>query len=376
MAHAYTPGLIVTERILLHKERRLPIMGEVLVKKGETVLADTIVARTYLPGKAETINVAGLLGILPEDVEECMLKKVGETVLENEEIAKSKGFFGLFKSSCKSPASGTIESVSNVTGQVIIRGAPEPVAVAAYIDGKVVEVMENEGVVVETVASFIQGIFGVGGETYGEIRLVADDPNDLLTPEEIDEDCKGKILIGGSLVTSEVVEKGVKVGAKAIVAGGIGDQDLKRFLGYDLGVAITGSEEKGITLVITEGFGRMRMADQTFALLKSKEGFKASVNGATQIRAGVMRPEVIVPLDSTSLEKIEEKPREMGEGLVIGSLVRVIREPYFGKLGRVTLLPSELQTLETEAKVRILEVEFEDGKRAIIPRANVEMIEG
>ncbi len=51
-----------------------------------------------------------------------------------------------------------------------------------------------------------------------------------------------------------------------------------------------------ITLVITEGFGKMAMAHRTFDLLKSKQGMKASVNGATQIRAGVMRPEVIVPL--------------------------------------------------------------------------------
>jgi hypothetical protein len=35
-----------------------------------------------------------------------------------------------------------------------------------------------------------------------------------------------------------------------------------------------------------------------------------------------------------------------------------------------------LQKLETESHARVLEVEFEDGKRAIVPRANVEMIEG
>jgi len=53
----------------------------------------------------------------------------------------------------------------------------------------------------------------------------------------------------------------------------------------------------------------------------------------------------------------------------------VIREPYFGRIGRVTALPPELQKLETEAMVRVLEVEFDDGTRATIPRANVELIE-
>ena len=38
-------------------------------------------------------------------------------------------------------------------------------------------------------------------------------------------------------------------------------------------------------------------------------------------------------------------------------------------------LPPELVALETEAKVRVLEVDFGNGSRAMLPRANVEMIE-
>ena len=46
---------------------------------------------------------------------------------------------------------------------------------------------------------------------------------------------------------------------------------------------------------------------------------------------------------------------------ISASPIRIIREPYFGALGRVSALPAELQELETEAKVRVLEVELEDG---------------
>ena len=58
-----------------------------------------------------------------------------------------------------------------------------------------------------------------------------------------------------------------------------------------------------------------------------------------------------------------------------GPPVRVIRQPYFGKLGTVTELPPELQKLGSGSMARVLEVEFPDKERAIIPRANVEMIE-
>jgi hypothetical protein len=70
-----------------------------------------------------------------------------------------------------------------------------------------------------------------------------------------------------------------------------------------------------------------------------------------------------------------EDVTESSSGLTIGTPVRVIREPYFGAIGTVTALPPELQVLKSEARVRVLEVEFGDGSRSIIPRANVELIE-
>ena len=50
--------------------------------------------------------------------------------------------------------------MSEVTGQVLLREPPLPVEVYGYLNGKVVEVVPNEGIVVETVATFIQGIMG------------------------------------------------------------------------------------------------------------------------------------------------------------------------------------------------------------------------
>lgn len=363
---------MVTERTVVRKERRLPLKGEVVCKVGDQVKAETIIAKTYLPGEVHTVNVAGILGIMPEDIREYMLKRENEEMEKGEAIAQSKGFFGLFKSMVKSPTKGTVESISSITGQVILREPPEPVEVDAYVDGEVVEIYEKEGAGVETVATFVQGIFGVGGETRGDILRVSEKAEDVLTADEITGECAGRILIGGSLVTTEAVNRAIEIGARGIVVGGIDDRDLKGFLGYDIGVAITGSEDIGLTLIITEGFGKMAMADKTYRLLISREGERASVNGATQIRAGVMRPEVVVPLD-TKAEKAEAE--RASTGLEIGLPVRVIREPFFGSIGRVTALPSELQLIETEAQVRILEVELQGGKRVLLPRANVEMIE-
>jgi transcription antitermination factor NusG len=374
MGHAYTPGLKVSDKILITKKRILPLKGDVLVKVGDKVKPDTVVARTLLPGNVEPFNVANVLGIPPEDIMYHMLRKEGERVKQGEVIAKSKSFFGLFSSECKSKAEGTVESISSVTGQVLIRGNPIPVEIKAYLDGEVIEVYEREGVAVSTWGSFIQGIFGIGGETQGEICVVTKDNTEILTDKLIDKNCKDKVVVGGSLVTADAIKKAISVGAKGIVVGGFSDKDLRDFLGYDLGVAITGSEELGITLVITEGFGQINMAEKTFNLFKSKEGQMACINGATQIRAGVIRPEVVIPVRE-DVHKKEKKEEFENIGLTVGYPIRVIREPYFGRLGKVSTLPPVLQKLESESSARVLEVEFEDGTKAIIPRANVEMLE-
>lgn len=374
MAHAYTPGLKVTDRMTVSKRRILPLKGEVVVEVGDMVTPDTVVARTDLPGNVEPMNVANILGVPPEDVPECMLKKEGEPVQRGETIGLTKSFFGLFKSEAKSKIDGTVESISSITGQVLLRGYAIPVEVTAYLEGKVMEVFPKEGVLVETVASFVQGIFGIGGETHGEIKIVVEDNSAVLTDSLIDSSCEGKIVVGGSLVTASAITKAIEVKAKGIVVGGLDDKDLREFLGFDIGVAITGSEGKGITLVVTEGFGQISMAGRTFELLKSREGEMACMNGATQIRAGVIRPELVIPLrgDSDAAGSTDESS---SMGLTIGSSIRVIRQPYFGTLGKVCELQPELQELESESKARILTVEFDDGKKAIIPRANVELIE-
>jgi len=370
MAYAYSPGLKVLKSTVLRRNRRLPIKGQTLVKIGDKVGAEQVVLKTELPGKADVVNVMSLLGCQPHEVKQFMVKPIGEHVEKGELLAMRAAFFGLFKTRIESPMSGTIESISDVSGQVVMRGAPVPVDVKAYIDGKVVEADEGEHVTVEVTGSFIQGIFGVGGETYGRIVMVSQDPNGILDESSFTDEMKGAVVVGGSLITYNGLKKAIECGVNAVVVGGFDDADLKKFLGFDLGVAITGHEELGLTLVLTEGFGQIPMADKTFALLKECEGKNASVNGATQIRAGVMRPEVIVARD----EEASMKENEAKLILDIGTRVRVIREPYFGLFGTVTALPAELTKLPTESLARVLDLKFDDGTVATVPRANVEIM--
>ncbi|MEX0728278.1 MAG: hypothetical protein WD065_18555 [Planctomycetaceae bacterium] len=376
MAKAYTPGLKVLPKLLERSRRILPISGEVLVTKGQNVNAQDVVARSLMPGDVLPINVANMMSISAGDVPECLFKKGGDKIEKGEIIGRSKGIFGFFQSDFASPVTGTIESISAVTGQMIVRGAPLAVEVTAFLSGTIVEVIPKEGVVVEAVVSLIQGIFGIGGEAHGPLRMVCEKPEQELTDDLIRPGHKGCVLVGGSRMTGAAAKRAIAVGAAGIISGGMDDQDLKEILGYDLGVAVTGSERIGTTLILTEGFGTIAMAQRTFKLLKSREGADTAINGTTQIRAGVVRPVIAIPWPEESdaiADAVQQPPPSV---LETGSLVRIIRDPYFGAIGDVTELPHELQVLDSGSKARVLKVKLTDGTEVVVPRANVELIEG
>ena len=374
MAKAYTPGLKVVSHVLHRARRVLPTQGEVRVALGDRVQGSTVVAETFLEGEVAPMKVANLLACQPRDLSGLMLKRIGEAVAKDEVIARSKGVFGLMKTEVKASAAGTIESVSDSSGLVLIRGPRQPVQVLAHMPGRVVEVLPAEGAVIEADAALIQGIFGVGGEVRGPIALACRAPEEELHEDLIRPEMKGCVIVGGARMTATAIARAKAVGALAVVSGGIDDADLRDFLGHDLGVAITGSEKCGLTLIITEGFGEIAMARRTFELLAGHQGREACVNGATQIRAGVMRPEVVVPLDRASAS-VGAHATADGE-LSIGSTVRIIRDPHFGLIGKVAALPERPALLDSGSRARVLEVSLDRGGIVTVPRANVERIEG
>ena len=371
MGTAYTPGLTVSDNTLLTKTRRLPLKGDVLVKQGDVVTPQTTVARALIPGIMHTIKVADLLGQDPEDVPKFLKVSIGQLIQVGDIIAESKGLFGLMKNTVKSNVAGTVETIFAVSGNLGVREAPKPLDVSAYIAGTITEVIDGEGVTVSALGALIQGIFGVGGERYGEITVICTGPSDEITEDMLTPDLAGHVVVGGSLISGAALKRAAQIGVSGIVVGGMLDTDLAAFLGTDIGVAITGDEEIGLTLILTEGFGRIDMAQHTFQLFLQLQGQRASINGATQIRAGVIRPEVVVPNDAA---ETAQKSVNQESSVEIGRKVRIIREPHFGEIATIASMPAELVDIPSGAKARVYIVTLDDGSEFTLPRANVELI--
>ena len=366
MSKSYTPGLKVTRNTKVSKIRLLPMKGTIVAKLNSETKYEDVVASTKIPGNVHMVNVARELNVEPNKVKDLVTVKMDQKIKQGTIIAQNAGLFGLFKSEIKSPIDGFVSNISDITGQIIISEPPIPIEVNAYINGKITEIFENEGVKIETNAALIQGIIGIGKEKNGLIKILIHEDlnNDSL-------DLKDVIAVIDSYINLETYKKIASAGAIGIIAGGFDYEDLSNLIGKPLGVAITGNEKIKSTLIITEGFGKINMSKSTFDLLKQFEGHNASINGATQIRAGVMRPEIIIPIKQDHMKDGTKKNED--SIISVGSRVRIIREPYFGKIGKVIDLPFEPVILETKTKARVAEIEF-DGKKHLVPRSNLEVI--
>lgn len=374
MGQAYTPGLEVTAHTTLERLRELPLPGTVLVKVGDQVEPQTPVLRAELPGEIEIVRVADRMGLDPESVLEGMKVKTGDTVKEGDLICEVKSFFGLFTSRLNSPSSGVVEYFTEGNAHLGLRGPSQPLEVNGYISGVVTAVDEGKSATIRTDGAIIQGIFGVGGERYGVIRClnVAADAEVGADAIAAAGDLNGAILVGGACFTQEALAACGRAGVAGVMTGSVSSATLREYVGYEIGVSITGDEEVPFTLIISEGFGRLAISDRVLQLARALEGRSCSVNGATQVRAGAMRPELLVPaaVDDTA----RKKAAPSDGSLAVGSRIRIIRLPYFGRFAEVTELPFHPEEIPSGAVVRVLRAKLDPGGEIVtVPRANVEL---
>jgi hypothetical protein len=179
---------------------------------------------------------------------------------------------------------------------------------------------------------------------------------------------EGAILYGGCTPTLAALQKAARGGAVGFITASLDDETLRGYVGYDIGVAVTGDEAVPMSVVITEGFGRLAFSERVLEVVRPLEGKQAAINGATQVRAGAQRPELLAVATGAPTQ-----PSVPSMSLQPGCTVRLIRVPYFGEYGEVEELPAAPQQIATGAYARVVQVRLRSGDRVVVPRANVEL---
>lgn len=383
MTHFYPDGTppVVTHTIA-RIERQLPVVGEVLVRVGSRVEPDDVVLRANYPLDPQIVNIARDLGVLPNQVYSKMKKEEGNKVSKGEVLAKASVLSGR---TTLAPVSGTITTIDRSTGYVTITPNPLPIELKAQVRGIVMEVPDQRTIVIETPASYVQGIFGVGGERFGVLRLLVTDPRERVDADQISTREAYAIVIAGASITAAALRRAVEEQVRGIIVGGIEEHELRDFLGDKSGEAWrTGyntwrlpappyNRDPGLTLMVTEGFGVQPMSQPLFKTLASYDQQEALIEGATQLRSPQRRPRLIVPLsrvrsvDQTNAARLK---------LAVNSTVRIVAGAWRGQVGTIRSFPSEPQIMPSGIRGRAVEVIVADGSQVLLPAAALEALTG
>jgi hypothetical protein len=372
--------------VLVRKERRLPVAGEVLVRVGSRVEPDDTVAQALLPDSPVTIDLARQLGLRPRGLTKRLAKPVGSNLEAGEVLAGARR--GLRTVQVKSPVAGRLQSYDEQTGEAIIRPPGTMFTLPAHLKGLVVEHIAYRGVVIETPAAVVRGIVGLGGERHGVLKVAVASEDEELLEEQIDARLTYSIVLGGATASAAALKKAVDNGIRAVIIGSILEAELRAFLGYTsldgwrLGrsgwdfpppiPAAAPPPPPQMTLIVTEGFGRLPMARRAFELLAAYDGQEVAVDGTTRLRGGLARPEVIVPLGRGTGVR---PPTLAPPSVAAGATVRLLAAPYLGAIARVATLARGRQQIESGLNVPAAAVTLADGARVWVPLVNLEVLE-
>jgi len=337
--HLEAESRVTTGEII--EPRELAVAGEVLVESGETVASDTIVAksaRSFL--RPFFLHITDTLGIPPAQLESVFEKKIGDAIQAKEVIAHYKtkmlevkrfcspvegvvekilpngivlvrekeergtglrsvdaahsldiepkklkaylkcgigeeierdqilaGHLGARQGKvCRSPMRGLIKEINLDHGLIIIEPLFEELSLVAWLPGRVTRV-NDKGCLIGNSGTIIKGAWGNGGQVYG-----------ILTSSNYDH----RSIVFLDNATRADLELCREAGVTGLIAGSMHFQDF-----HDI--------RPGFAVMLTEGFGSAPMASVFKEVLTAHQSQPVALDGVTQLRAGVLRPRVILP---------------------------------------------------------------------------------
>ena len=373
------PALVTGGTFVL--DRMLDSAGEVIVRVGDQITPETIVARSVIAERPTVLFIASELGVPNNTVSRYLTKKVGSKFEQGETIARTRR--GLRNVTVPAPASGTLTSVDESNGTVVFSLSSGQNQLRALVSGEVERVVPERGATIRSTGARLFGILGFGGEAIGPVVIGPDRGDREVTPDQVKDTWKGSIVVCGMTVSVPTLNKLKQVGVSGIIVGSLAEADIRRFLsssgsGGEVGqVAFWGnrhpdapfaaSESAPFVIVATEGFGRIPMAEQIFSFLRDHSGQVASIQAATSVGQQLRRPEIYIAGSGS------HGNGRASDELAPGRPVRLAGGRAIGTIGTCQS-PSYLRVTDAGVVTPVADVALPGGEVRVVAVANIEVL--
>jgi len=339
---------------LIRRERLLDegVVGIVDVGKMQRVTIKEIVAHGQGSSEYTLIDGARYFRLRdPALLESLMMVDLDDEVVEGQVIAQRR------RRKLLAPISGRLIDVAG--GRIILQGYPQTIELEAGLNGTVVDVYPGRGVTIETAGGVLQGVWGNGKRAIGVLRVEPTTGIEMIRTDSLDMQYRGGIIITRKplrAATLDVIETQSLLG---VIAPSMEPDLLDYALSLDAAI------------MLTEGFGSMRMSTSNFQFLDDYDGRQALLDAHTPLGTDMRRPEVII---TVPMSGERPGPPLVSLSLQPGTQVRLTQGRMAGSLGRVVSLPKLPVVIDNGLRVPCAEVALVAGNRVMVPLANLEVL--
>ncbi len=341
------------ENTNIQRELALPedAIGNVETKAGASVNLRDVVARGRLPSPVVIVEAARYFKLKKPEQFFPILE-----VAEGDEVNTETVLATVRNRQLLSPVEGIVSYLGE--GRVVIQTMPQEIQLEAGVDGQVLRVDPGRGVVIESFGTLIQGVWGNGHDVIGSLKIEPNAGLESLYGEDLDIQYRGSIL---------VTKRPLRITGIQVLE----DQELNGIIAPSMEADVIERVLKiPRPVMLTDGFGSLRMNTGVLNLLTASDGRQATLDAVLPGRWEARRPQLIVnPSGRGSRATRPKIDMVLEEGLE----VLLTRPPNAGAIGTVVNLPKSPQLIENGLQAMCAEVELVTGEKVTVPLTNIEV---
>ena len=254
----------------------LPIGVSMRAAVGQSVTAGDLIAAGTTLGPTVRVPGARRIGVAAEDLAQVMRVAPGAEVERGTILARTGRRFARAVSA---PFAGRLAHVRS-DGDFEIAPIVGRWSVRATLDG-VVTLATDAEIVVDGAAWCLQGIAAYGPDAIGALALIADGPEDEVSPSRVDVGQRDRILVGGGRSGAESIARAHACGVAAIVTGAVPASGLRAVFGDDIGAHGSSSRADAPTVLCLAGFGTSTLPAALYSPFSVFAGTRAAIHTAS-----------------------------------------------------------------------------------------------
>lgn len=304
------------------RQRALTEPTRVLVRKGQTVAAVDNVAESLRASRHLWLDVVLSLGIAPGRLQEHLQCKVGDQVSRGDLLA---GPAGLLQRNLRSPSDGQVVWITDRA--IILENNVPAIQLQAGISGQVIDLLPEQGAVIQTEGALVQGMWGNGKIGMGKFTFCMSNPAAHFTLRDLQPSLQGALVGAGSCESSDVLNAATGLNLAGLIVTSLNPELIP------LAISLP------FPLVVIEGFGSQVMNPMAYQILAEHAGQAVDLNAEPIDRQTGAHPEAVFPDPLTAGYQVPSDMVLMSPG----HLVRILRSPYHGRIGRLEELLGTVQ---------------------------------